>query len=1027
MKRHELKRMMAAMLCALMTASCAAPAALAEEYVALQSGSDIPGGSAVVFEPFSMRAAPVEGGLSVAVSGASPYEVEILVRSVATGESQKGFLPEGNGAVSFTLADGDYTVSATYVSDSYAQTQAVTLGGIQEGETQINLPESGSGDGQQTADPVIPAASGDSQQTADPIVPAASGDSQQTADPIVPAASGDSQQTADPIVPSASGDSQQGSGEITPPNSGSDQQGGTPSGSSDSPTGSVEPIVPPVPADDPPDEKITYSARLTALHVSESEADAPTGVIAGTVEFTGDLDMVAKLYTAAGTKEAEYVISKNGDGSFSFGSLAAGKYTLNFYFYGKGNETPPVSVDCTVEQAKPEGGESGSPAKPVCKRFTVTAASKSSGIVATIAGASSAEIEVFLIGADGKQVARGTIVGSGDVPLGAADAGVYTVVASYTAASVDDSGAAIDAVTTTVTVEKDAPVSIEASIETGKDYVLVTVTRATKGETMYIFFGDQDGQIIELGKTMRFENLKPGDYEIEIDYERPTGLAPLRRTVTIADPAVLKAISIQTVVAGENQLTVVGSAEPNTNVTLTTEPASSTTIIKTDAAGHFTVALTCKAGVYRKVTAQYDGDSTSAVSFAGEFTVTAPVERPTLTVDEVTTESTTVAAKTTPGTVVELRTNDYGQRVTADSDGLVRFTLPHTYLKGDKLTFTVYYGAANENSFTQEVTVVSATTYKQLKKGDKGDAVKRLTTRLKALGYPVSVTSTYSDSVVTAVYLFEKANGLKTDGVADSKMQAALYSVSAIPYSEETRYPTFVRGDRDHPLIYALQQRLKDLGYYTIRVDGIFGSGTQRAVRDFQRVNGLTVTGKADNATQTLLYSSAAKPAGSSCSGSYTTLTRSSRYQAQVVPLQRRLKQLGYYTGSVDGYFGSLTYRAVRNFQSRNGLDVTGKADPTTQEVLYSASAKPASGSSGSSGSADTGYRLLYWGCTGSAVKRLQNALIAAGYKSIVRTADGIYGQWTYDAVRAYQKDHGLAVDGIAGRRTQNSLYGTNY
>lgn len=32
-----------------------------------------------------------------------------------------------------------------------------------------------------------------------------------------------------------------------------------------------------------------------------------------------------------------------------------------------------------------------------------------------------------------------------------------------------------------------------------------------------------------------------------------------------------------------------------------------------------------------------------------------------------------------------------------------------------------------------------------------------------------------------------------------------------------------------------------------------------------------------------------------------------------------------------------------------------------------------------------------------------------------------------YDAVRAYQKDVGLSVDGIAGKNTQNKLYGTNY
>ena len=99
-----------------------------------------------------------------------------------------------------------------------------------------------------------------------------------------------------------------------------------------------------------------------------------------------------------------------------------------------------------------------------------------------------------------------------------------------------------------------------------------------------------------------------------------------------------------------------------------------------------------------------------------------------------------------------------------------------------------------------------------------------------------------------------------------------------------------------------------------------------------------------------------------------------------------------------------------------------------TQQLLYSSAAKKYNGSSaGSSSSSSTGYRLLYWGCRGAEVTRLQNALISAGYKKYVRSADGIYGQWTYDAVCAYQRDHGLTVDGIAGKKTQNKLYGTNY
>ena len=147
-----------------------------------------------------------------------------------------------------------------------------------------------------------------------------------------------------------------------------------------------------------------------------------------------------------------------------------------------------------------------------------------------------------------------------------------------------------------------------------------------------------------------------------------------------------------------------------------------------------------------------------------------------------------------------------------------------------------------------------------LRKGDKGAAVERLTARLKELGYISKVTDKFDDRVETAVSLFQSTNGLSANGKADKKTQELLFSVSARPYGSAPHYPTLVRGDRGFSLIYTLQQRLKDLGYYTIKVDGIFGSGTQRAVREFQKMNGLAVTGKADDATQRLLYSSAAAP-----------------------------------------------------------------------------------------------------------------------------------------------------------------------
>lgn len=69
--------------------------------------------------------------------------------------------------------------------------------------------------------------------------------------------------------------------------------------------------------------------------------------------------------------------------------------------------------------------------------------------------------------------------------------------------------------------------------------------------------------------------------------------------------------------------------------------------------------------------------------------------------------------------------------------------------------------------------------------------------------------------------------------------------------------------------------------------------------------------------------------------------------------------------------------------------------------------------------SATTNYK---YGSTGSGVKELQKKLIAAGYDVGKSGADGVYGNATANAVKQYQKDHGLTVDGIAGKNTLGSL-----
>ena len=764
-------------------------------------------------------------------------------------------------------------------------------------------------------------------------------------------------------------------------------------------------IVTPEPTQQPTPQPMA-NQFTAALYPGEGKLDVD-------VYGGSDLELTVTLTKPDGSVETRTI--QHGAGIVSFTNLATGNYKV------KVDYTTPV-FNVQAYNASADVTAAGAPT-PAPSQIEATASVSGQTLNVTITNAEDKEMVATIIDAAGKtQTAK---VNDGQAVFTELAAGSYTLVIAYT-----DSSAGSKTITGITVESKASAQAITATAVAGVGCVDVSVTAASPLNVAVTLL--QGGVIKETRAiaagvgNVSFTNLAAGEYSVSIDYApSQTGISPVvidKLSVT----AQAIGIAITKIVPGENKLTVSGTAKPNESITLSTVPEGTNVIAVSDANGNFVAELVRGAGVYTAVVAQYVGEESTKVTVTGNFVVTASAAQPTLDVDGVTNASTTVVAKTNPGITVMLTTPDYTQTLVADSRGIIRFTLPHTYARGTAMTLTVYYGTGNVNSFTRQVIVGNTPYYGLLKRGSRGEAVYNLTARLAELGYPISATRSYNDSVVAAVRLFQAANGLSSDGMAGKLTQAALFSVGAISYSEGNTYPTLVRGDRGMALIYTLQQRLKDLGYYTIRVDGIYGSATQRAIRWFQEVNGLSVTGKADHATQQLLYSSSAKAAGSTAPSDYVTLSRSNRYRAAVVPLQRRLKALGYQTGSIDGYYGSNTYRAVRNFQSRNGITVTGTADPYTQQILYSSSAKPASGSSSSAGSATTGYRLLYWGCKGDAVKRLQQALLNAGYKQ-ARTADGIYGQWTYDAVRAFQKDHGLSVDGIAGKNTQNKLYGTNY
>ena len=146
-----------------------------------------------------------------------------------------------------------------------------------------------------------------------------------------------------------------------------------------------------------------------------------------------------------------------------------------------------------------------------------------------------------------------------------------------------------------------------------------------------------------------------------------------------------------------------------------------------------------------------------------------------------------------------------------------------------------------------------------LSEGDNGDSVKAAQELLLALGYLTSSPDgSFGSGTKQAVIDFQNTAGLKATGTIDKKTYDALSSKEA-PKKKETE-PSFQeikRGDSGEDVV-TIQKRLIELNYLSGSADGSFGSGTEKAVREFQAANGTTETGIIDENTYNALMESSA-------------------------------------------------------------------------------------------------------------------------------------------------------------------------
>jgi N-acetylmuramoyl-L-alanine amidase len=131
-----------------------------------------------------------------------------------------------------------------------------------------------------------------------------------------------------------------------------------------------------------------------------------------------------------------------------------------------------------------------------------------------------------------------------------------------------------------------------------------------------------------------------------------------------------------------------------------------------------------------------------------------------------------------------------------------------------------------------------------------------------------------------------------------------------------------------------------------------------------------------------------------------------------VADVQRRLAAVGVLAGPGDppGAYGPATRAAVEAFQHRRGLRVDGVVGRQTWDTLVEAGFR-------------LGDRLLYRAGTmlrGDDVAELQQRLSALGFDP--GRVDGILGDQTTRAVREFQRNCGLGLDGVTGPVTLREL-----
>ncbi|MBF0217087.1 MAG: peptidoglycan-binding protein [Candidatus Omnitrophica bacterium] len=146
------------------------------------------------------------------------------------------------------------------------------------------------------------------------------------------------------------------------------------------------------------------------------------------------------------------------------------------------------------------------------------------------------------------------------------------------------------------------------------------------------------------------------------------------------------------------------------------------------------------------------------------------------------------------------------------------------------------------------------------------------------------------------------------------------------------------RGEKARSAVLAVERALKADGFSPGNVDGAIDLGTRNAIREFQKANGLKVTGFVNRRTLGELDKVLSRKP-------FSEGKKVEKKEEKPVPLpakradrvknaQEALKKAGFEPGPIDGVLGPKTVKALKAFQKANGLVPDGKLGDKTWGAL---------------------------------------------------------------------------------------------